>query len=879
VGDDSAGFGPLLRASRISAGLSQQELADASGMSVRAISDLERGRTLRPYPDSLNRLATALALDGQARAEFIAAAGRRLGPALSGDSERPGPLDQPAVLVPRQLPAPASQFVGRKTELASLTQLLERAADAQATMVISAIGGTAGVGKTALAVRWAHRVAGSFPDGQLYVNLRGYDVDRPVLPADALAGFLRALGMAGQDIPVDAEERAGIYRSLVAGRRMLILLDNANREDQVRPLLPGTPSCTVLVTSRNALRGLVARDGATRLELDLLPMPGAVALLRELIGERVDADKDAAATLAAQCSRLPLALRVAAELASARPGVPLAQLTAELADSQHRLDQLDAGGDPRTEVRAVFSWSYGTLDHDAARFFRLAGLHPGPDLDDYAAAAISQAGLHDARRLLDQLTRASLMQRTGPGRHGMHDLLRAYARELADGDEAARHAALTTMFDYYLHTAATAMDVLYPAESERRPRVPRPASPIPPLAGEAAALEWLDAERANLVIIAGYAADNDGWRQYAILLAATLYRYLDAFAHYGEAMAILSSARRAARQAGDVGAEARSLISLAAIDHRFEQYAQAARYLRQALALCQTAGDRAGEARALGNLGLIDINEGRYRQAVRHLRQALAYFREAGDRPSEARALGNLAFVDVNQGRYRQAERRLRQALALFHAAGDRGGETETLSTLGVVALREGSYELAASHLEHALAGWRDIGFRLGEAEVLMHLGVVALRQGDHTGAASRFELSLALWREFGNRRGEAGSLNGLGDVALADGRPDVARIHYAQALTLAAEVSSKDEEGRAYDGLGQADHASGDEDAAKRHWQQALAIFAALGAPEADEIRTRLGLGLGGDAAGAPFPAESQLPSPALAPPPRPRAPATCSM
>jgi tetratricopeptide (TPR) repeat protein/transcriptional regulator with XRE-family HTH domain len=841
MGDDSAPFGSRLRACRLSAGLSQQELADASGMSVRAISYLERGRTLRPYPDSLNRLATALGLDGQARTEFIASAGRRLGSAHTSDTERPlSPAPAMTLLIPRQLPAPAPQFVGRESELTSLTRLLERTAGGQYTMVISAIGGTAGVGKTALAIRWAHSVAGSFPDGQLFLNLRGYDADQPVPATDALAAFLRALGMPGQDIPVDAEERAGIYRSLLAGRRMLIVLDNVSREDQVRLLLPGTPSCAVLVTSRNALRGLVARDGATRLELDLLPMSGAVDLLRELIGERVDAEKDAAGTLAAQCCRLPLALRVAAELASARPGAPLAELTEELADLQHRLDQLDAGGDPRTAVRAVFSWSYGTLDSDAARFFRLAGLHPGPDLDDYAAAALSQASLHDARRLLDQLTRASLMQRTGPGRYGMHDLLRAYARELA-ADEAARQAALTTLFDYYLHTAATAMDVLYPAETEQRPRVSSPASPVPPLVDEATALAWLDAERNNLVIVAGYAADNEGWHDYAIRLAATLYRYLDAFVHYAEAIALLSSARRAARRAGDVAAEARSLISLAAIDHRFEQYGQATRYLRQALALCRAAGDRAGEARALGNLGLIDLNQGRYRQAARRLRQVLAWFRETGDRSSEARALGNLAFIDVNQGRYRQAERRLRQALALFRAAGDRGGEAETLSTLGIVALRQGNYEVAASHLQQALVGWRDVGFRLGEAEALIHLGAVALRRGDHAGAASQLQLSLGLWRDLGNQRGEAGALNGLGDVALAEGLPELARTHYTRALQLASEVSSKDEEARAHAGLGDADHAAGYDDRARSHWQQALAIFAELGAPEADEVRARL--------------------------------------
>src|SRR5271170_6084446 len=358
--------------------------------------------------------------------------------------------------VPRQLPAPVAHFAGRAEELAALTRLDGSAGQAPEAIVISAIGGTAGVGKTALAVRWAHQVAGRFPDGQLYVNLRGHDPAEPIRPADALVGFLRSLGVPGQEIPAEEHDRAAQYRSLLAGRRVLVILDNASEAEQVRPLLPGSSTCVVLVTSRDSLAGLVARDGAARLDLDLLPEGDAVNLLRALIGGRVDAEPEAAQALAARCCRLPLALRVAAEFAAARSGASLTDLVDELADQQQRLALLDAGGDPRTAVRAVFSWSYRHLDASAARAFRLLGLHPGPDFDLYAAAALTGATVAETGRLLHMLADAHLIQAAGRSRYGIHDLLRAYARGLAadQDDDDEQRAALTRLFDHYLYTAA-----------------------------------------------------------------------------------------------------------------------------------------------------------------------------------------------------------------------------------------------------------------------------------------------------------------------------------------------------------------------------------------------------------------------------------------
>lgn len=355
---------------------------------------------------------------------------------------------------PAQLPADVDVFTGRAEELAELDHLLAAgltAGPGSTAVVITAVSGTAGVGKTALALHWAHRVRGEFPDGQLYVNLRGYDSDPPIPVEDALAGLLRALGLAGPDIPPEVDERAAAYRSLLDGRRILVVLDNAASVEQIRPLLPGARSCVVVVTSRDSLAGLAARHGARRLDLDLLPPDDAVALLRALIGERVDAEPDAAATLAEQCARLPLALRMVAELVATRPGTSLAGLVDELAGGQRRLERLNAGGDPRTTVRAVFSWSYRHLPADAARAFRLLGLHPGPDLDADAAAALTDTAVEQAQYLLDLLARAHLISLTSPGRYTMHPLLHAYSTQLAteNDTEAERQAALTRLLATY----------------------------------------------------------------------------------------------------------------------------------------------------------------------------------------------------------------------------------------------------------------------------------------------------------------------------------------------------------------------------------------------------------------------------------------------
>ncbi len=760
---------------------------------------------------------------------------------VAADSGRRAPPSEAGPAIPRQLPAPVAHFTGRGAELAVLDRLVDsNGVTCPGGAVIAAICGTAGVGKTALAVHWAHRVAARFPDGQFYLNLRGYDLEQPVTTGDALAGFLRALGTLGRDIPAETDERVMLYRSLLASRRMLIVLDNARETEQLRELLPGTPACMTVVTSRDSLAGLVARDGATRVDLDLLSPADAVGLLGELIGPRADADPGAAGTLAALCSRLPLALRVAAELAAARPATGLAELVDELANVQRRLDLLHADGDPRTAVRTVFSWSYRHLDADAAGAFRLAGLHPGPGFDVYAVAALTGMAVEQTTRVLDRLARAHLIQVAGPGRYGLHDLLRAYAAEQAaaqDGEQAPR-TALARLFDFYLLAAHVAMDVAFPADL-RRPGIPMVAAIIPPLADATAAGAWLDAEWDTLIAVAAYTATR-GWPGHTVALAATLCGYLEA-GRFDEAVSIHGHALRAARDVADPAAEAAALANLGLAYCSQGGYQQARDHLQRALALYRGVGDQAGEAFALTSLGSIERQQGLYQKATEHLHHALALYRTAGDRHGEARALSSIGVVDRRQGRYQQAAEHQRRALALFRATGERVYEAETRKRLGTVALCQGDLRPAARYLNQALTLFIETGDRCGQAETLTCLGDLAQGKGHYEQGIDLYQRALALCRQIGNRACESDALNGLGEALLATGRPGSARNQHAAALSLATQTGDEQEQANAHHGLGNVYDAMGDCGQARRHWQQALARYASLGAPEANLVRARL--------------------------------------
>jgi tetratricopeptide (TPR) repeat protein len=639
------------------------------------------------------------------------------------------------------------------------------------------------------------------------VNLRGYDPEQPVAAADVLTGFLRALGVPGADIPAGTGERAAKYRSVLAGRRMLVVLDNAGSAEQVRSLLPGTPGCLALVTSRDSLAGLVAREGARRLDLDLLPLPDAVNLLRALVGARVDADPAAAAELAQQCARLPLALRVAAELAAARPAICLVDLVNEMADERRRLESLDASGDSRTRMRAVFSWSYHHLGADAARAFRLAGLHPGADFDRYAVAALADAAAEHAGHVLGLLARANLIHAVGPERYGMHDLLRAYARELAAGrdSEEGRRAALTRLFDYYVYGASATMDTLFPAERHRRPRIAAPATATPGFTSTATARDWLDAERANLVTVA-----VRGRPEHATGLSATVFRYLEVGGYFPEATSIFTHARAAAR----------------------------------------TIGDRTAEGTALLNLGLVSWWYGQRQLTADRFAEALALFAAAGDSTGEARALANLGMIDGIEGRLPEAAKRYERALAIFRGIGDQTGEAYQLSKLGIIERRSCRPRQAIAYLDHALALFREAGHRAGQAYTLCAQGDVHFLEGRHQEAFAHYQQSLDLCRQTGNRNNESAPLNGLGEVFLATGRPEEARAQFAAAASLAAEVGDVHDLARAHSGLARICHATGDLGGARDHWKESLALYVAAGAAQADEISDAL-VQLEDDAAG----------------------------
>jgi DNA-binding SARP family transcriptional activator/tetratricopeptide (TPR) repeat protein len=729
-----------------------------------------------------------------------------------------------AMTVPAQLPADVRAFTGRSGELTALDRLLAPDGD-EPPLTVALLSGTAGVGKSALAVRWAHRVRESFPDGQLYVNLRGYDAEQPVAVADALAGFLTALGVRGPEIPPGTDERAARYRSELTGRRMLVLLDNASSVEQVRPLLPGTNACLVLITSRDSLRGMVAVHGAERVNLDLLPLPDAVGLLRKLIGVRVDREPEAAAELAAACARLPLALRIAAELAAERTDVSLPELVAELGDHQVRLDLLDAGGDPHAEVRAVFSWSYQNLPSGAARAFRLLGLHPGETAHLDAVAALIGAGDGETRRLLDVLTRASLVQAGRGGRYAMHDLLRAYAAELAARHDAEpdRRAAMTRLFDHYLARAATAMAVLYPS-GDGPPGDPDTAR------------AWIEAERPNLAAVCTSGVAH-GWHRHTIDLAGTLFRYLDAGGPVTEAVTVTASAVAAARAIGDHGAQARALSNLGRLHRRQGRLHEAAETYREALILYADLSDRAAEALVLRNLGSVDWRLGDYRRAADHYRRAWTLFGELGDEDGRADALVRLGLVDARLGDETRAAERFGSALELYAVLGDRFSEAYVLSLLARLPHRPVPLDRAAAHLEESLATVRRNGDRTAEAYALTDLAAIEARRDRLAEAAGHLRRALVLLRRIGDRASEAEALNDLGQVLLAAGDASEARAQHGQALELAEEIGDRYEQARAHDGIAAAWRDTGDAGGTGPHREHARKIFADLEVPAAPRI------------------------------------------
>ncbi|GAA1632610.1 hypothetical protein GCM10009828_070600 [Actinoplanes couchii] len=696
-----------MRAHRRRLGLSQEDLAERIGISTSTIGKVEAGRISQPRPATVRLLADAFGLTGAERDEFCGGA----------DSPPPAPR------VMSLLPPDVHPFAGRADELARLDALLDGQSGRPSVAVIATLSGMAGVGKTSLAVHWAHRVADQFPDGRLYVNLRGFDPSGRVMdPADAVRGFLDTLGVPAEQIPADADAQAGRYRNLLAGRRVLIVLDNARDAEQVRPLLPGTPTAAVLITSRSQLTGLIATDGARPIQLGVLSPEESRDLLNERLGKtRVAAEPGALPDIVEACAGLPLALSIAAARAQ-QSGFPLAALAADLNEAGHRLNVLDAG-DPLSDVRAIFSWSYATLTPPAARLFRLLGVHPGADLSTLAAAALAGEPVPETRRLLSQLTRANLATERLPGRYNQHDLLRAYAAELVAPDEAG--AAEARILAHYVHTTCAANRLLYPTLNP----IAVPLGPLPPgaavepIAGQQAALAWLTVEHGNLLAAAAHSVAA-GLHTYTWQLAWGLDTFHYRQSHPQDQMTTWRAAVTAAERLDIPGVRAYTHRRLGeayrGLGRSDEAYAQ----VREALRRYRDAGDVVGEGDVHLDLSMLAELEGNLDEALEHAEHALTAYQsaDAQDR-ALARSLNTVGWFRTLLGDHEAALEFCRKALAINMRLGIEESIASTLDSLGHAYRRLGRYDEAVDHCRRAVEIFQRMGYGPLTAESLERLG------------------------------------------------------------------------------------------------------------------------------------------------------------
>jgi DNA-binding SARP family transcriptional activator len=696
---------------------------------------------------------------------------------------------------PSQLPLDLADFVGRADLVDQIGRLL---GDDRAVPVV-AVSGPPGVGKTALAVHAAHRLAAAYPDGQLFVNLHGATTGlQPLAPLEVLGRFLRAFGTDPAAVPTDLEETSGLFRSRVADRRLLVVLDNAANAAQVAPLLPAAPGCGVLVTSRRALPAL---DGARHLHLDVLPVGEAVELLSRLVGlERVAGDPDEAAEVARLCGRLPLALRIAGGRLAERPGWPVGALVQRLADTRRRLNELELA---EVGVRASFNISLEQLgagrdrvDRAAAEAFGLLGLLDGPEVGVPVVARLLDLPEQTAERVLERLVDAQLVETTAPGRYRLHDLLRLYARELAGQryPRAELAAALTRALGFYVATAWQTLDLLRPGDY----RLARADADLCKggleFADEQSALTWLEAERANLLCAVRQAAASPGVpAEVAVQLAQALFGFFWVRGHWDDRVRVNQVALRVARRMGDRAAQAQVLSDLSGGYWLQGRYDQAMACRHESLAIFRELGDRLGQAFSLGNLALDYRWQGRYEEALACHAESLAIFRELGDRRGQAIGLGNLGVVYERQGRYEQALASLGASLAIFRELGDRDEEADCLNDLGVVHRRQGRHEDALACHEVSLAIFQELGDRDGEADCLYNLGVVHRLQGRYEESLAILQDGLAVRQELGYRRGQAESLRELGTTLRELRRPEEARAHWLEALAIFEQLQTAD--------------------------------------------------------------------------------------
>jgi len=789
--------------------------------------------------DGNGRRSDALAVYSRHRAELAEELGLDPGGALRGIHEAILGGDRPAapdtdtpvrVTAPAQLPPDVAGFTGRHGPLKTLDGLLPDVDGPATAVVISAIAGLAGVGKTALAVHWGHRVRKHFPDGQLYVNLRGHAAGPPLSALEALTHLLRSLGEPPEDIPADAELTAARYRSRLAQRRVLVVLDNAADAEQVRPLLPAGPGCMVLVTSRNRLTGLVARDGARPLTLDVLDPDEAVLLLTRILGEdRVAAEPDAAAELARACSYLPLALRIAAANATNHPGSSLADQVRSVG-GERPLAALEVAGDERASVRRAFDLSYEVLPADTRRLFRLLGLVFVPEVTADASAALAAVASDRAADDLDRLAAAHLVHQTAPGRYGCHDLLRHFAAERAGREDTAEvlQAAPRRLGDWYLHCGDAAARLLYP----QRLRLPVPAievtAPVP-FDDAAGALAWLDAERTSLVATIRQAAEH-GPRPTAWLLADTIRSYFWLRMHTRDWAETAAIALGAARAEADAPAEVAALLSVGDTADRGNRREEAIEHYRQARALAEEIGWVDALTAALGKLGSLLLESGRLRESAEHYRLALAHNADGGSPHARAVVLGSLGSIHFQLGELDEASAHYARTLALFREIGSRQGEAAALDAIGEVLHAQGRLVEATAHLSAALKLEREIGDRGTEASSLRTMAAVH-RDGGHTARAVELANAVvALAADLDDRRLEAEAYHVLGTVRHRVGRYWDAIDNHRHALDLSRRTGYRYTEVEALLGVAAAHAGLGEHEPARHHAERARAIAEEVG-------------------------------------------------
>lgn len=730
--------------------------------------------------------------------------------------------------------------MNRTHELRQLDALLTREDDTGPLLIsVCIVAGTPGAGKTSLALRWAHRVQEQFPDGQLYINLRGYDPQEPVTAQQALHGFLTGLGVPADAVPADLGAAASLYRSLLADRRILVVLDNAATESQVRPLLPGNPQCLVVVTSRGRLSGLAVRDGAQRITLGTLPEDEAVSLLRLVTsGHRSQDATEHLIDLARLCARLPLALRIAAERAATHPHTGLAELIEDLRDESALWDALSTGDDAEAEaVRTVFAWSYRALPPEAAGLFRLLGLHPGADFGLGVAASLGGVTERRARQLLDVLVGAHLVEQVAPDRYEFHDLLRAYAGDTARQEESpdSRTAALRRMLDWYLHAACAAREVIEPGKSSAG--IGSPADGVTPLSfvDYDHAVGWSEREHTNFLPVVRV-AEQAGLDAYARDLAEVLFDAQAPSAPVADWIAVLRLGISGSRRLGDRSGEATLLHYLGFTHRQLNHLAEAMDCHQASLAIRRELDDPRGEAESLNALGLVCVYTRQLDQAETRFDQAMELFHRLGASQRANTVLSNRAGARHAAGRLAEAADDLGRALPAHRAAGRKPAIGDTLYISSMVHLELGEPEAGLRLATEAVDVALELRDHTLEGYWLLALGHAQRALGRHTEALTAYHRSATLHRRLGDRSREALAWQATGETYRLLQRPTEAADFHRRAAATHAALGDPWNQALALEAWATA-LAPQDPEAARTHRRQAHS----LAAPFTDPRATRL--------------------------------------